>query len=138
MRFAAVILALALSCSASAGVSKARFHSLRAVEAAFYGAGAPFQEDWQPNRYLAPLSNPRQALPAALRLHLIGTASRINSSTFKGGEAWVFDTQASAVGLCRLLRTELRSSPAGGQRRLHGHRLGRGVEGDGATTPLGV
>jgi hypothetical protein len=97
VRLAAVILALALPCSASAAVSKARFHSLRAVEAAFYDAGAPFQQDWQPNRYLAPASSPRRELPATLGPHLIGEAGRVNSSTFKGGEVWVFDSESFAV-----------------------------------------
>jgi len=104
VRLAAVtVLVLALCCSACGG-SKERIHSLRAVEAAFSAAGAPFQGEWQPNPYLASGGSPRGELPKALGPHLVGLASTINSSTFKGGQAWVFDTQASAVAYAYLCR----------------------------------
>lgn len=110
---AAIVLALALSGSALAA-STERFHSLRAVEAAFYGAGTPFRTDWQPNRYLDPAGNPRQELPATLGPHLIGWASRVSSTTFKGGSVWVFDGQASAVAYVRSCRRECLPHPHGG------------------------
>lgn len=109
-----VVIALAVAGSALGRAE--RFHSLRAVERAFYAAHVPFSTDWQArpvNPYLVPRpSGPRKELQPRFRPHLIGWAAELSSKTFRGRQVWVFDGAAIAGSYQKSLRAHCAPQPS--------------------------
>jgi hypothetical protein len=121
MRFSLVI-ALALVVAGSAQGRTESLHSLRTVEKAFYAAHTPFATDWQPNPYLEAAS-PRAELRPRFRPHLVGWAGAVNSTTFKGGQVWIFDGEAIADSYASWNRAHCSPRPSCGRSTLRANNV---------------
>ena len=116
------MIALALVVAGSAQGRTESFHSLWAVEKAFYAAHIPFATDWKPNPYLK-RSGPRAELRPRFRPHLIGWAGAVNKTTFKGGQVWIFDGEAIAESYARWTRAHCSPRPSCGRSTLRANNV---------------
>jgi hypothetical protein len=103
MRVVAAAVAFLVVSGAAVASSATHVVTLRSVERAFFQARVPFSEEWQPSRanpYLVaknPSGSLRASLPKGMGSHLVGSASYVNSSTFKSRTAYVFDSASFAA-----------------------------------------